>query len=191
MVADQKLSLEMFLIRLLYITDSKSIPANKDEKIEVNILKNSEIKSSPPKTIDQLKSSTQELKSEEPNEEKIEIKSFNKLIDVCNQKKEIKLKYELENNVNLVNFRNRHIEISIEGDLSKDFIKILSSKLFDWTKERWIITLSQKIGMKTFKEKKNQNLKKDIDEFKKTKIYKDIMEAFPDLEIEKKKDEWF
>ena len=65
----------------------------------------------------------------------------------------------------------------------------MSSKLFDWTKERWIITLSQKIGMKTFKEKKNQNLKKDIDEFKKTKIYKDIMEAFPDLEIEKKKDE--
>ena len=104
-------------------------------------------------------------------------------------KKEIKLKYELENNVNLVNFRNRHIEISIEGDLSKDFIKILSSKLFDWTKERWIITLSQKTGMKTFKETKNQKLKKDIDEFKKTEIYKDIMEAFPDLEIEKKKDE--
>ena len=43
--------------------------------------------------------------------------------------------------------------------------------------------------MKTFKEKKNQKLKKEIDEFKKTKIYKDIMEAFPDLEIEKKKDE--
>ena len=189
MVSDQNLSLEMFLIRLLYITESKTITISKNDKIEANTLKNSEIKSSPPKTIDQLKSSTQELKSEELDEEKIEIKSFNKLIDICNQKKEIKLKYELENNVNLVNFRNRHIEISIEGDLSKDFIKILSSKLFNWTKERWIITLSQKIGMKTFKEKKNMQLKKERDEFKKTDIYKDIMKAFPDLEIEEKKDE--
>ena len=38
--------------------------------------------------------------------------------------------------------------------------------------------------MKTFKETKPK-VKKDIDEFKKTEIYKDIMEAFPDLEIEK------
>ena len=88
MVSDQNLSLEMFLIRLLYITESKSIPISKDEIVEANIPKNSEIKSSPLKTIDQLKSSTQELESEELNEEKIEIKSFNKLIDVCNQKKE-------------------------------------------------------------------------------------------------------
>jgi len=32
-------------------------------------------------------------------------------------------------------------------------------------------------------------LKKERDEFKKTDIYKDIMKAFPDLEIEEKKDE--
>ena len=33
-------------------------------------------------------------------------------IKICNDKKEIKLKYELENNVNLVKFENLRIEIS-------------------------------------------------------------------------------
>ena len=32
------------------------------------------------------------------------INSFNELLTVCNEKKEIKLKYELEKNVNLVSF---------------------------------------------------------------------------------------
>ena len=189
MVSDQNLSIEMFLIRLLYITDFKTVSISKEQNTDTNILKDLDTKLSSARTIDQLKSSTQELKSEELNKQKIEIKSFNNLIDICNKKKEIKLKYDLENNVSLVNFRNKHIEISIDGDLSKDFIKILSSKLFDWTNDRWIITLSQKTGMKTIREKKDTKLKKDKEEFKKTEIFKDISEAFPDIEIVEKKDE--
>ena len=76
----------------------------------------------------------------------IQINDFNDLINLCNEYKEIKLKYELENNVNLVNFDNERIEISFNEDLDKEFIKILSSKLYEWTKERWIITLSKKVG---------------------------------------------
>ena len=38
-------------------------------------------------------------------------------------KKEIKLKYELEKNVNLVSFENQRIEISFNENLDKDFIK--------------------------------------------------------------------
>ena len=65
-------------------------------------------------------------------------------ISVCNKKKEIGLKYELENNVNLVSFKNNNIEISFNENLDKNFIKNLTSKLFDWTGERWIILLSKK-----------------------------------------------
>ena len=45
--------------------------------------------------------------------------------------------------MNLVSFEKNRIEISFNEDLSKDFLKIISSKLFDWTGERWIITLSK------------------------------------------------
>ena len=63
---------------------------------------------------------------------------------MCNTKKEIKLKYELETNVNLVSFDNQRIEIAFNENLDKDFVKDLSLKLFEWTQKRWIITFSKK-----------------------------------------------
>ena len=66
----------------------------------------------------------------------LKLKNLNDLIELCNTKKEIKLKYELENNVNLVSFENGRIEISINEKLEKDFIKILSAKLLEWTNKK-------------------------------------------------------
>jgi bifunctional ADP-heptose synthase (sugar kinase/adenylyltransferase) len=83
----------------------------------------------------------------------IKINSFDNLLEICNLKKEVKLKYELEKNINLVSFENQRIEISFNDDLDKEFIKILSSKLNEWTGNRWIITLSKKKGEPSKKEK--------------------------------------
>ena len=80
------------------------------------------------------------------------------MLDVCSQKKEIKLKYELEKNVNLVKFEKNRIEISFNDNLDKDFVKNLSTKLFEWTEERWIITFSKSKGEMSIKEK--QKIKK-------------------------------
>ena len=44
------------------------------------------------------------------------------IIETCIQK-EMKLKYELENNVNLVLFTNNRIEISFNPNLNKNFVK--------------------------------------------------------------------
>ena len=82
------------------------------------------------------------------------INSFDDLINLCSKKKEIKLKYELEKNVNLVKFEKKMIEISFNDNLDKDFVKDLSSKLFEWTNERWIITLSKSKGEISIKDKK-------------------------------------
>ena len=38
----------------------------------------------------------------------------------------MRLKYELENNVNLISFANNRIEISFNEKLNKDFVKSLS-----------------------------------------------------------------
>ena len=63
------------------------------------------------------------------------------------------MKYELETNVNLVNFGQKRIEISFNENLDKGFVKNLSTKLFDWTHQRWIINLSKKNGEQTQKQK--------------------------------------
>ena len=102
---------------------------------------------------------------------------------ICAQKKEIKLKYELEKNVNLVKFEKNRIEISFNDDLDKDFVKDLSLKLFEWTDERWIITFSKSKGEMSVKEK--QKSKKDglIKEVKNLEIYKMVLKKFPDAEL--------
>ena len=100
------------------------------------------------------------------------------MLEICNLKKEIKLKYELEKNVNLVSFDNRRIEISFNESLDKEFIKVLSTKLYEWTGDRWIIALSKKIGKPSKKEKKINLQKELLEKTKKNKIYKKVLENF-------------
>ena len=104
------------------------------------------------RVINQIKNVAQEEKHKPDVKQEVEaidknlINSFEDLLDICTQKKEIKLKYELEKNVNLVKFERNRIEISFNDNLDKDFVKDLSSKLFEWTSERWIITFSKSKG---------------------------------------------
>jgi len=139
------------------------------------------------KTINQIKFSSQEQKKISPENKKIsnksKINSFSELISMCAFKKEIMLKYELENNVNLISFKNNNIEISFNENLNKDFIKNLTSKLLEWTGERWIIMLSKKLGSKTMKETKTQGKKNELEDIRNSNTYKKAIDLFPDLEI--------
>ena len=193
-ISNQNLSIEMFLIRLIYIKGIKSnISSEKIESLDIperlsKSFKNKEaLDQIKGQTIDQIKNIVQEdkdkLNIDKSVKNIIEIKSFDELIKTCDQKKEIKLKYELENNVNLVSFEKNRIEISFNEDLSKDFLKIISSKLFDWTGERWIITLSKKQGELTKKQIKTKNKQDMLENAKKTKTYKTIKEIFDDAEL--------
>ena len=193
-ISNQNLSIEMFLIRLIYIKGIKSnISSEKIESLDIperlsRSFKNKEaLDQIKGQTIDQIKNIVQEdkdkLNIDKSVKNIIEIKSFDELIKTCDQKKEIKLKYELENNVNLVSFEKNRIEISFNEDLSKDFLKIISSKLFDWTGERWIITLSKKQGELTKKQIKTKNKQDMLENAKKTKTYKTIKEIFDDAEL--------
>ena len=117
------------------------------------------------------------------NQIKLQIKTFEDLISLCISKKEIKLRHELETNVNLVSFENKRIEISFNERLDKEFIKNLSSKLYEWTNDRWIISLSKENG-KPSKKEKDMILKKELlENAKKSDVYKKVLEIFPDSEL--------
>ncbi len=187
-VSNQHLSIEMFLIRIMHLSSVKQIKQldtkPKQENLTSKIETNAETK-----IIDQIKNISQEEKKnpELQTEVKAEIKtlinSFDELIAICTSKKELKLKFELEKNVNLVKFEKNRIEISFNDSLDKDFVKDLSTKLFEWTKERWIITLSKSKGDISIREKKENEKKILIEKAKQTEIYKNFMENFPDAEL--------
>ena len=193
-VNNQNLSIEMFLIRLMYLKSSANkehspLSKNKidqfkkqdDKQIIVNEKKN--------ETISQVKNISQEQEVKIENnkgikaEEKLNVNSFDQLLKICNEKKEIKLKYELEKNVNLVNFESNRIEISFNDNLDKNFIKDLSLKLFEWTGDRWIITLSKSKGELSIKDKQKNQKINNINSAKQSKLYKNLIEKFPDADL--------
>ena len=201
MVSNQHLSIEMFLIRLIHLRSIKNISSPSFENMTPGNVSSGqkslsqkikeddlfEIKEKV-ETIGQMRNIAQEKDIKLKDNKEIEtqanlINSFDDLLRICILKKEIKLKYELEKNVNLVNFENQRIEISFNEGLDKDFIKDLSSKLYEWTNNRWIITLSKTKGEPSKKEKEANLKKEQIEIVKNSSIYKNILEKFPDAEL--------
>ena len=194
-VSNQHLSIEMFLIRLMHLSSIKLKQDTKKEQTSYNIDDRIQKKEKEDKfednsrVINQIKNVAQEEKHKPDAKQEVEaidknlINSFEDLLDICTQKKEIKLKYELEKNVNLVKFERNRIEISFNDNLDKDFVKDLSSKLFEWTSERWIITFSKSKGEMSVKEKQKNKKDELINEAKSSEAYKIVMKKFPDAEL--------
>ena len=189
-VANPNLCVEMFLVRLMYLKDLnkqdfKDSIINKSKLEDISNEKKTSVNN---KIVDQIKNITQQdqkelkIKSQETTSQ-LFINSFEELIELCVKKKEIKLKYELEFNINLVTFTEGRIEIAFNENLDKDFIKELSNKLYEWTNKRWIISLSKKKGLITKKQEEKINKEKIFENVKKSRIYNKIKEILPDSEL--------
>tara|TARA_Y100001970_G_scaffold223731_1_gene275507 strand:- start:8961 stop:10604 length:1644 start_codon:yes stop_codon:yes gene_type:complete len=187
-VSNQHLSIEMFLIRLIHLVSAKTSNKDKVKIKEDSLISKTEFSISS-KAINQIKNISQEekikpeIQKEIKTEKKNFIDSFENLIELCSIQKEIKLKYELEKNVNLVKFEKNRIEISFNDSLDKDFVKDLSSKLFEWTGERWIITFSKLKGQMSIKDKEINFRKALIDDAKNSEIFKTVISNFSDAEL--------
>ncbi len=195
-VGNESLTLEMFVMQLVHLKHLDDNISNGKEKnpnqvFETNVTKeNISSETQLPNQIkDQLKNTNQiktsPLKNLTSNNQKskIEIKSFNDLIDQANKEKEIELKYDLERNVKLVSFNKGKIDISFNERLNKNFIKNLTEKLLQWTGERWIISLSKNTEAKSLYEQTIESKSNLIEKFQKSKIAKEIEKAFPDAKL--------
>ncbi len=205
-VSNQNLSIEMFLLRLMYLDikkkeeDNSSINNDLSKSEKNNFEEKDKSFNLKSETISQIKNITQEKKNKPNPQEEIKaeknnlIKSFDELLKICTEKKEMKLKYELEKNVNLVRFEKNRIEISFNEHLDKNFVKDLSSKLLEWTNERWIITFSKDKGEVSIKDKEKNEEIKLIEKIKNTRSFKNFLKKFPDanlLNVTQKKDKDF
>ena len=188
-VSNQNLSIEMFMIRLIYLNSSKApdFEIKKYKKEDQSESKTSkELKID---TINQIKNITQEKKNKPEIQKEIKaedknlIYSIDDLIEICDEKREMKLKYDLEKNVSLVKFEKNRIEISFNDNLDKNFVKDLSSKLFDWTGERWIISFSKKKGEMSIRDQIENKKIKLINDAKKTELYKKVLSKIPDANL--------
>ena len=184
------IAFQMLLTRLCHLKnmpDPQSVYEDKEEsKINTEHNKTSNQKINLQSTT-QIKNVSQEIESPKQNLNQnnltSKINSFEELISLVEKNKEIELKFDLERNVRLVKFSEGKIDIEFNEKLSKNFIKNLTSRLLEWTGNRWIITLSKSKGDQTIYEKKNEVKKMLFEDAKKTEIYKKVMELFPNAEL--------
>ena len=207
-VSSQILSLEMLIIRLVHLKGMpsydniiESLKINNSNQLEDNNTKINldndkknflnEEKEITQISKDQIKNITQT----KPILSNLNIKkilkdpaletvlSIDDLIFLSSKKKEVQLKYDLENNVNLIKFSERKIDISFNERLDKNFVRNLSEKLLEWTGKRWVITLSKQQGQISFLENRKVEKKKLIDIEKTGETYKKFKNIFSDGEL--------
>ena len=200
-VGNENLTLEMYIMQLVHLKNietkkeifNNNIEDNESLKqkslVGENIKKENSENNLPSQIKNQLKSTNQIKKnpiknlSPEINKTKIEIISFQDLIDQANKEKEVELKFDLERNVKLVSFNRGKIDISFNEKLNQNFIKNLTEKLLLWTGERWIISLSKNNDAKSIYEKNMEKKSSKLEEFKKSDLAAQMEEAFPDAKL--------
>jgi DNA polymerase III subunit gamma/tau len=208
-VPNHFLSFQMLIMRLVHLkdlpspeqviedalnSDTRAIAEPTEKKDDFNEIKPGTIINKQTAAKTQIKSIIQEKAEDidrnpkilEKKQEvgKVEIiNSFEKLVQITNDKKEIELKFDLERNVRVVKFETGKIDISFNEKLSKNFVRSLTEKLKLWTGERWIISLSKETGKNTIFENKEIHKKKLLQDALDSEVYKKIKEKFPDAEL--------
>ncbi len=200
-LSNENLALEMYVMQLIHLKNietKKELVADNievqssikqtnligedinDETLDKNLT--SQVKNQL-KSTDQIKDNPLKNLTSEAKKSKIEITSFQDLIDKANIEKEVELKFDLERNVKLVSFNKCKIDIGFNEKLNQTFIKNLSEKLLLWTGERWIISLSKNLNAKSIYEKNIEKKFTNFEQFEKTDLANKIKEAFPDSKL--------
>ena len=200
-VGNENLALEMYIMQLIHLknieTDRENV-LSKVEKtdyveeknligervIEENLDSNlSKQVKNQLKNTDQIKNNPIKSLSPFSKSQKVEINSFQELINKANLEKEVELKFDLERNVKLVSFTKGKINIGFNEKLNQSFIKNLTERLLLWTGERWIISLSKNLNAKSIYEKNKEKKTLNLEDFDKSDFAHKIKEAFPDAKL--------
>jgi DNA polymerase III subunit gamma/tau len=79
------------------------------------------------------------------------IGTFEQLIALAQEKRDIPVKLALERDVRLVRYEDGQLEIALEPSAPKTLVHDLQRKLTAWTGKRWIVVVSQEQGAATMR----------------------------------------
>ena len=93
-----------------------------------------------------------QLGAAEPAVPTLSLGSFEALIALVAEKRDIGTKMALERDVRLVRFEDGQIEIALQPNAPKTFVHDLQRKLTAWTGKRWIVVVSKEQGAPTMRD---------------------------------------
>lgn len=80
------------------------------------------------------------------------INTFADLVALAAQKRDLKAKFALENQVRPVSFEDGKLEFSLAPGASMALVQELQTKISDWTGKRWLVAVSREEGEPTLAE---------------------------------------
>ena len=111
------------------------------------------------------------------------VKSFDDLIALAAEKRDLSIKSALERDVRLVRFEDGKIELALEGGARQTLIGELSKKLTEWTGRRWMVAVSAEAGSPSIRaqaEMRKTELKEGV---RGDPLVQAVLERFPGAEI--------
>jgi DNA polymerase-3 subunit gamma/tau len=124
---------------------------------------------------------TEPLPAETP--ETLTLASFEDLILLCEDKRDIRLRTSLKRHVRLINFADGKLQFEIAGNPPPNFIQDLSAKLLTWTGKRWMIATSKEGGRQTIEEAEQAEANERAEQARSNPAVDAIMTRFPGARI--------
>lgn len=124
----------------------------------------------------------QETQTEAPTNFKT-LNSFDELIFLVEDKRDLALKTMIKRHVRLVSFSDGKMEMNLVENAPRDFLGTLGKRLEEWTGKRWVLSVSQEQGHPTLAEQEASENEARMDDAKADPAVEAIMSQFPGARI--------
>ncbi len=113
----------------------------------------------------------------------LNVGTFEELIALAQEKRDLTVKTALERDVRLVRYEDGRLEIALESSAAKTLAHDLSRRLMSWTGKRWLVVVSQEQGQPTLREQaaeREAELKRGV---RADPLVQSVLARFPGAEI--------
>lgn len=184
---------DMVLIRLAYVAELPTPEAVVKKAAEAAKsgapIPQQAPQSAPVTSITEARATTQTMPASDPGPMSPEpppptgLSTFEDIVKLAGERRDIKLKTELEGNVRLVSCSPGRLEIALQPGAPPGLPNELTRKLEQWTYQRWIVSVSSEAGQDTISDQKQAKRQSLFREARETESVKAVLEAFPGAEI--------
>jgi DNA polymerase-3 subunit gamma/tau len=111
------------------------------------------------------------------------IESFDALVALAAQKRDMRLKIGLESEVRLVRFEPGRMEFELAPGGARDFASTLMQKLQAWTGERWMVSIVASGGAPTLQEQREAEQRERRSSLESDPLVASVLARFPGAQI--------
>jgi DNA polymerase-3 subunit gamma/tau len=113
----------------------------------------------------------------------VTIASFDALVALAEEKRDIRLKIALESEVRLVRFEQGRIEFELAPGGARDLASLLTQRLQLWTNERWMVSVVAAGGAPTLKETREAEERRVRSGLEADPVVASVLAHFPGAQI--------